>query len=102
MYCEQDRETGGCQRSLRVLPSKRSGLAGGSLNVRVFGYDDKRVRRPVSGAEVSLSAGRKEITAAVTSANGSALLTLPGKGRYDLAATAAGLVPSFPVSIRTR
>jgi hypothetical protein len=102
LYCEQDLETGGCQRSLRAVPAKKSGLAGESLTVRVFGYDDKRARRPVPAARVTLTSGRKEITSALSAADGSALLTLPGRGRYELEATAAGLVPAFPVTIRTR
>jgi hypothetical protein len=102
LYCQQDLETGGCQRSLRVVPAKKSGLAGASLVVRVFGYDDKRARVPVEGARVTLTSGRDEITSADSSADGTALLTFPAPGRYALAATAAGLVPSFPVTIRTR
>jgi hypothetical protein len=102
LYCRQDLETGGCQRSLRIVPAKKSGLAGASLVVRVFGYDDKRARLAVPGARVTLTSGRKELTSAVTAADGSALLTLPAPGRYSLAATAAGLIPSFPVTIRTR
>jgi hypothetical protein len=102
LYCEQDREAGGCQRSLRVVPARKSGLAGQSLAVRVFGYDDKGARRPVPGARVTLRAGRTEITSADAAADGVALLTLPGAGRYALAATAEGLAPAFPVSIRSR
>ncbi|MGH2979937.1 MAG: hypothetical protein ACRDLQ_09930 [Solirubrobacterales bacterium] len=102
LYCEQDLETGGCQRSLRVVPARKSGLAGESLAVRVFGYDDKRSRRPVPGARVTLRSGRREITSALSAADGSALLTLPGAGRYALTATADGVVPAFPVRIRTR
>ena len=102
LYCKQDRGTGGCQRSLRVVPARRSGLAGGPLSVRVFGYDDRRGRIPVPGARVGLTAGDEEITSARAAADGSALLTLPGAGRYELSATAGGLVPSFPVTVRVR
>jgi hypothetical protein len=102
LYCKQDPDNGGCQRSLRVVPAKKSGQAGESLTVRVFGFDDKRARQAVAGARVTLTAGEKEITSAVSGADGSALLTLPTAGRYELAATAAGLVPSLPVAIRTR
>jgi hypothetical protein len=102
VYCEQDQESGGCQRSLRVFPAGRSGLAGGSLPVRVFGYDDKRTRRPVPGARVTLRAGNEEVVSTVSSAEGSAVLTLPAVGRYQLAATADGLAPSFPVTVRVR
>ena len=102
LYCKQDRGTGGCQRSLRVVPARRSGLAGGPLSVRVFGYDDRRARIPVPGARVGLAAGDEEITSARAAADGSALLTLPGAGRYELSATAGGLVPSFPVTVRVR
>jgi hypothetical protein len=102
LYCEQDLESGGCQRSLRVVPARQSGRAGESLSVRVFGSDDRGARRPVPGARATLRSGRREIAVAVTGADGSALLTLPGAGRYELAATSAGLVPAFPVTIRAR
>jgi len=55
-----------------------------------------------AGARVTLRAGRTLITAALTAADGTALLTLPGSGSYLLEASADGLVPSFPVRIRTR
>jgi hypothetical protein len=102
LYCEQDLESGGCQRSLRAVPARRSGLAGESLKVSVFGYDDKRARRPVPAALVTHSAGDKKIGSATTAADGTALLTFPVPGRYRIAATAVGLVPSFPVRIRAR
>ena len=102
LYCEQDQASGGCQRSLRVVPAKKSGPAGGSLPVRVFGYDDKRARRPVPGARITLTTGDEEIVSTVSSADGSAVLTLPAAGRYELAASADGLAPSFPVTVRTR
>jgi hypothetical protein len=70
--------------------------------VRVFGYDDKRTRRPVPGARVTLTAGNEEVVSTVSSAEGSAVLTLPAVGRYQLAATADGLAPSFPVTVRVR
>jgi hypothetical protein len=102
LYCRQDPGSGGCQRSLRIRPARRSGLAGEALAVQVSGYDDRGRRLAIAGARVSLAGGREPIRSAVTSADGSALLTLPGAGRYELAATAAGLVPSFPVRIRVR
>jgi hypothetical protein len=68
----------------------------------VYGYDDRRARLPTPSARVTLSAADEEITSARTSADGTALLTLPGPGRYELAATAEGLVPAFPVTIRSR
>lgn len=49
LYCEQDPAAGGCQRSLRVVPAKRTGRAGESLVVRVLGYDDRRARRAEIG-----------------------------------------------------
>jgi len=102
LYCRQQADGGGCQRSLRVLPAKRSGLAGESLRVRVLAYDDRARRRPAAGARVTLRAGRAEITSALAAADGTALLTLPGSGSYMLEASADGLVRSFPVRIRTR
>jgi hypothetical protein len=102
LYCEQDPQTGGCQRSLRVVPAGTGGPAGGSLPVRVFGYDDKRTRRSVPGARLTLTKGSQEIVSAVSSLDGSAVLTLPPAGRYELAASADGLAPSFPVTVRVR
>ena len=102
LYCKQSQESGGCQLSLRVVPARRSGPAGGSLPVRVFGYDDRRTRRPVAGARITLTAGNQEIVSTVSSAAGSAVLTLPAAGRYELEASADGLAPSFPVTVRTR
>jgi hypothetical protein len=102
LYCEQDSQTGGCQRSLRVVPAGKGGPAGGSLPVRVFGYDDKRTRRSVPGARLTLTKGSQEIVSAVSSLDGSAVLRLPPAGRYELAASADGLAPSFPVTVRTR
>jgi len=102
LYCRQDQESGGCQRSLRVISANQSGPAGGSLPVRVFGYDDKRTRRPVPGARITLTTGNEEVVSTVSSAEGSAVLTLPAAGRYQLAASADGLAPSFPVTVRVR
>ncbi len=102
LYCEQDPQAGGCQRSLRVVPAGKGGPAGGSLPVRVFGYDDKRTRRAVAGAHITLTKGSQAVVSAVSSPDGSAVLTLPPAGRYELAASADGLAPSFPVTVRTR
>jgi hypothetical protein len=70
--------------------------------VRVFGYDDKRTRRAVPGARITLTTGTDEVVSAVSSAAGSVVLTLPAAGRYELAASADGLAPSFPVTVRVR
>jgi hypothetical protein len=102
LYCHQQADAGGCQRSLRVVPAKRRGLAGESLHVRVLAYDDRGRGRAAAGARVTLRAGRTEITAARAGADGAALLTFPGPGSYALDARAEGLVPSFPVRIRAR
>ena len=102
LYCRQQADGGGCQRSLRVLAAKRRGLAGESLHVRVRAYDDRGRSRAAAGARVTLRAGRIKITAGRTAADGTALLTFPGPGAYTLQASAEGLVPSFPVRIRTR
>ena len=102
LYCEQNPQSGGCQRSLRVVPAGKGGPAGGSLPVRVFGYDDKRTRRAVPGARITLTKGSQAVVSAVSSPDGSAVLTLPPAGRYGLAASADGLAPSFPVTVRTR
>jgi hypothetical protein len=102
LYCEQDADSGGCQRSLRVIPARKSGPAGGPLPVRVFGYDDRRTRRPVPGARIALTDGNEEVVSAVSAADGSAVLTLPPAGRYRLAASTEGLAPSFPVTVTVR
>jgi hypothetical protein len=102
LYCTQDQASGGCQRSLRVVPANKSGPAGGPLPVRVFGYDDKRTRRPVPGARIAITNGDEEVVSAVSSPDGTAVLTLPPAGRYQLVASADGLAPSFPVTVRTR
>jgi hypothetical protein len=102
LYCRQQADAVGCQRSLRVVPAKRRGLAGESLHVRVLAYDDRGRGRAAAGARVTLRAGRTEITAARAGADGAALLTFPGPGSYALEASAEGLVPSFPVRIRAR
>jgi hypothetical protein len=102
LYCKQDQASGGCQRSLRVVPASQSGPAGGPLSVRVFGYDDRRTRRPIPGARITLTTGNEEVVSTVSSADGTAVLTLPPAGRYQLAASADGLAPSFPVTVRAR
>ena len=102
LYCRQDLETGGCQRSLRALPAKRVGRVGDSLKVTVFGYDDKGARRAIPGALVTLRGGKEKIATATTLADGTALMIFPIVGPYDVSATADGLVPSFPVRIRAR
>jgi hypothetical protein len=67
--------------------------------VTVFGYDDKRERRAIPGALVTLRRSGSEIASGTTAADGTALLSFPMNGPYDISATRDGLVPSFPVRV---
>ena len=82
---------GGCQRTLELSapPTVRSG---GSLSVQVLGRDNEGRGVPVAGAIVKLGPDF-----ASTAADGRATLIAPATaGRFPLAASRRGLVPSFP------
>ncbi|MFN8173736.1 MAG: hypothetical protein U0T02_01555 [Solirubrobacteraceae bacterium] len=91
-----------CQRSLVVLPAARSLAPGAPLRVTVRAFDDLGRGRAVAGATVTFGRMR-----AVTGAGGRAVLAGPAPagapvapGRYRLAASARGAIPSFPETVR--
>jgi hypothetical protein len=93
-WCEQD-TTGGCQRTLEVRPDRTTAAPGETLTVSVRGYDDQGRGIPAVGATVTLGTAT-----AVADATGAAVLTVPAEpGEARLEATAAGLVPAFPVVV---
>lgn len=87
----------GCQRTLTVSPAASKVSASGSLTVKVTGYDNLGRGTPIAGAIVTLGTDF-----ASTNARGRATLIAPAPGRYALAATRPGLVPSFPETIVVR
>jgi hypothetical protein len=87
----------GCQRTLTVSPAASKVSASGSLTVTVTGYDNLGRGAPIAGAIVTLGTDF-----ASTNAAGRATLIAPAPGRYALAATRPGLVPSFPETIVVR
>ncbi len=95
-WCELGAD--GCQRTLAVRPDRRTADADAPVRVRVTGHDDDGRGVPVEGARVSLGTSD-----AVTSADGRAVLTMPGgRRRLELVASRAGMVRSFPVAMRRR
>ena len=90
-WCEQD-QSGGCQRTLEVRPDRTSAAPGEALRVTVRGYDDQGHGVPVGGASVRLGSA-----AAVTGADGAAVLTVPAaSGRLRLQAERDGMLRAFP------
>jgi hypothetical protein len=88
---------GGCQRTLEVSATSAVSRSA-SLAVSVRGYDNEGRAVPVSGVIVKLGTDF-----ASTRAGGRAVLIAPSTpGRYQLSATRAGLVPSFPETIVVR
>jgi hypothetical protein len=87
----------GCQRTLTVSPAASKVSAFGSLTVKVTGYDNLGRGAPIAGAIVTLGTDF-----ASTNARGRATLIAPAPGRYAVAATRPGLVPSFPETIVVR
>jgi hypothetical protein len=93
-WCVQDTR-GGCQRTLEVRPDRTTAAPGETLTVSVRGYDDQGRGIPAVGATVTLGTAT-----AVADATGAAVLTIPAEpGEARLEATAAGLVPAFPVVV---
>jgi hypothetical protein len=84
-WCAPD-AGGRCQRTLETAHERQ----GEQVRVTVTGYDDRGRGVPVAGAAVRLGDA-----SAVTDADGVA--TLGGAGR--LTASAAGMVPAFPVEV---
>jgi hypothetical protein len=88
---------GGCQRTLEVSAPKVA-TRGGSVALRVMGYDNEGRGVPMSGAHVSLGS-----SSAVTGSSGRVTLRAPsGSGFYGVSATRPGSVPSFPQLLRVR
>jgi hypothetical protein len=86
------RRSGGCQRTLAVVPDRTHAAPGETLDVTVRGYDDFGDGVPVGGATVRLGSA-----AAVTGADGRAALVVPSDaGRLELKAERAGMVRAFP------
>jgi hypothetical protein len=94
-YCLFDVRASSCQRSLVLRPASRSGRAGEALRVSVRGYDNDARSRPEEGVTVTLGSA-----SAVTDAGGEAVLTLPVRGRYRLAAAKPSMLPAFPIAVR--
>jgi hypothetical protein len=94
-WCEQDNNTGGCQRTLEARPDRTSAAAGEALTVTVRGYDDLGRGIAVEGATVTLGSAT-----AVTDAAGAAVVTVPAEpGKRQVEASADGLVRAFPVEV---
>jgi hypothetical protein len=88
----------GCQRTLDLSPSATTVSHGSSLTVAVSGYDNEGRGAPIAGAIVTLGSDF-----ASTDARGRArLIAPPAPGRYALACSRHGLVPSFPETIVVR
>jgi hypothetical protein len=88
---------GGCQRNL-ALSAPGSVGRGGSVRVRVTGYDNYGRGVAMAGARVTLGAA-----AAVTGGSGLATLRAPSRaGGYTLAASRPGSVPAFPQLLAVR
>ena len=94
-YC---RNATACQRTLVASPSSREVAPGASITVTVRGYDDQGGAERIAGATVRLGGA-----SVITDSEGNAQLTAPARaGRYEIAASAPGLVPSFPEAVRVR
>jgi hypothetical protein len=89
---------GGCQRTLALAAATTSVSPGRSLTVTVSAQDNEGHGAPVAGAIVTLGSDF-----ASTATSGRATLIAPSTpGSYQLTATRAGLVPSFPETIVVR
>jgi len=89
---------GGCQRTLELFPSRTAVSPGANVQVRVYGYDNYGRAQAVAGAIVTLGTDF-----ASTGAGGTASVIAPtAPGRYQVMASRAGLVPSFPQTIVVR
>ena len=88
---------GGCERTLAVSASAAT-APGVPVRVTVRAYDNEGHRAPAAGARVTLGS-----SAATTASDGEATLAAPTtSGRYALAASASGVVPSFPQAVLVR
>lgn len=88
---------GGCQRTLEVSAPKLTSR-GGSVALRVTGYDNDGHGVAMPGARVTLGS-----SSGVTGASGRVTLRAPsGSGFYGVRATRPGSVPSFPQLLQVR
>jgi hypothetical protein len=88
---------GGCQRTLEVSAPKTA-ARGGSVSLRVMGYDNEGRGIPMPGSRVTLGS-----SSAVTGASGRVTLRAPsGSGFFGIRATRSGSVPSFPQLLQVR
>ena len=85
-----------CQRSLKVTGERRIGV-GGTLRVRVRGYDDFGRGRVIRRALVTV--GRARVR---TNGRGVARIRMIRRGVFRLRAYRCGMVPAFPIGIRVR
>jgi hypothetical protein len=92
-WCVQDRGQA-CQRTLEVA-SAPAVAAGAPLSVTVRGYDDNGHGAPVAGATVRLGSA-----VATTDASGVAQVTAAATGSARLTAERAGMVRSWPRTVR--
>jgi hypothetical protein len=93
-WCRQGRGYG-CQRTLELAPAAARVAPGGTLVVRVRGYDDFARGVAVAGATTVLGPA-----SATTGADGRATLPAPqAPGRYRLTAQRSGMVPPFPLEV---
>ncbi len=89
---------GGCQRTLELVGAPRRATAGQAFALRVRAFDDRGRGVAAAGATVTAQ-GRGGPVSVTAGADGRAQLVLPA-GVFRLRATRAGLVPSFPVTVR--
>jgi hypothetical protein len=88
---------GGCQRNL-ALSASSSVSRGGSLRVRVTGYDNNGSGQAMPGARVTLGG-----SSAMTGGSGLVTLRAPSRaGSYALSASRPGSVPAFPQTVTVR
>jgi hypothetical protein len=91
-WCVKDARDA-CQRTLETS-SARAVAPGAPLAVTVRGYDEAGRGVAIGGATVRLGDAT-----AVTGPGGVATVTAPAAGRYELEASKAGLVQSFPRTV---
>lgn len=88
---------GGCQRNL-ALSAATTVARGGTLRVRVSGYDNYGRGIAMAGARVTLGG-----LSASTSSSGVVTLRAPSRsGSYSLSASRLGSVPAFPQVVTVR
>jgi len=94
VWCVQARGEA-CQRTLEVSPASSTVAPGAPLRVTVRGYDDSGRGVRVAGATVRLGSAT-----ATTDAAGVAQVAAPASGAARLTAERAGMVRSWPRTVR--